>query len=73
MPHSYVPCNICVDWLNCFPAITFIVAEGLGATSDTIIFAMDVGAVSGTSRKRNRKGGFRRVRNRYHLGNVRWK
>ena len=64
---------MCAHWLTCFPAITFIVADGLAATSDTIILAMDVGVVGVTSSKSHRKGGFRRVRNRYHLGKVRWK
>lgn len=73
MPYPCAPCNICVHWLNCFPVITFIIADGLAATSDTIILAMDVGAVHVTSSKSNRKGGFRGIRNQYYLGNVRWK
>lgn len=63
MPHPCSPCNICVHWLNCFPAITWTVADGLAATSDPIIPATGVAAVGISSTKCNRKSCFSRVRN----------
>lgn len=60
MPCPCEPCSVCVHGLNCFPAVTFIVADGFSAASDTIILAVDVEAVGITSSKNNRKGGFRK-------------